>query len=169
MQSLGLPLPRVSSWSIHPQAPVTLAFLKPSPQFLKPISQQLSAEFYLLEIGELGNVPKEKGIYSCMALTQSGSFSQESHPLNVCLLLAALLCLQTMFLKYFVQNLYCYWWECYAATTYSVTTESQTLTQNVFKENEVSLFLVHIKFDAKDTAIKTLRHLFKSVEVNRYS
>lgn len=94
-----------------------------------------------------------------MALTQSGSFSQESNALNVCLLLAALLCLQIMFLKYFVQNLYCYWWECYADTTYLVITESQTLTQNVLKENEVSLVLIHIKFDAKDTAIKTLRHL----------
>lgn len=64
MHSLGLPLPRVSSWSSHPQVTVSLAFLKPIHQFLKPIFQQLSAELYLLELGELGNVPKEKGIYS---------------------------------------------------------------------------------------------------------
>lgn len=60
-----------------------------------------------------------------------------------------------LFLKYSVQNLYCYWWECYADTTYSVITESQTLTQNVLKESKWALFLYVLSLMLK---IQQLKH-----------
>lgn len=121
------------SWNTHPQVPATLASSKSIPQYLKPMWWQFSAWVLSARSWRTGECLKEKAIYIKSWL------SPRAVPSHTFLLAprCSRLCLQTLFLKYFVQNLYLLLMGMFfliQATQFLL--KARTLTQNVFKRQE---------------------------------
>lgn len=116
-----------TSWNIHPQVPGSLASSKSIPQYLEPTWRQFSAWVLSVRSRWTGDCLKKKAIDSRLSPRVVPSLQFLLAPR------CSRLCLQTMFLKYFVQNLYLLLvGRFFSDTSYSVLSKSQNSTSECF-------------------------------------
>lgn len=135
--------------SLHPQ--------NPSRNTSNQLWWQLSAWVLSVRIRswQTGECLKKKTIYCWL--------SPRVVPSLQCLLASGCSPVPSMFLKYFVQNLYLLLvGMLFLIQAIQSLLKARTLTRKE-KNDEVSLVLLYNKIDDNDTAIKTLWHLCKSV------